>query len=415
MIIALAYCHKDAVAALHLMLWIKALSKSSALSSESVVISCSKLGKYHSATDNIIRHASEVFGQVFHLVLETEDERGWPWSPNHIFRETIKSCHQRFRKPILWIEPDSIPTKCDWFQRIKEEYKRFDPHTTFMGPLIPKPIAHMNGVGVYPINAMKLAPSICNPRLNAPWDVASGPEHYNYVKDSKLFKHIWETQITRDTYEAETALFHRDKLGRTIELLDIELTGSKLPSRCDLTPIMETKYYHTENATKKPKSSGIEFTFEPYTVVAGAVRGILAIDSEQEQLSMAALVSDRHTGITEITQEKYEACRKKKLARNGGLSGSIAFESGNRHIAVQVAKPVQSSQIVRNPAAPVVTATGEIISRPIKIEPPVSNPQQPPKPTVELADVATLGQVIPSAPVQTFQVPRKRGRPKKIV
>ncbi len=159
------------------------------------------------------------------------DARG----PNSMFRQAAWHFYLQKKGAWLFCEPDCIPTKPDAFDLIEKEYQSCGKD--FMGAYVNiNGRERMNGSGVYPDNAVQLAPSLVK-ALEYPngsevaFDMAGAMEVMNQVHFSKLFQHVyWARENQAPTFpgdrhllEPETAFFHRNKDGTLIDMLRGEL------------------------------------------------------------------------------------------------------------------------------------------------------------------------------------------------
>lgn len=158
MIVVLNFCHHDRDQALKLLKW-------------SGVLQC---GKRH---DIILHFSQQVRRTDVHLELEeeakkhwlsvsmasptTEEERGWPYSPNHGWMSALQLIREKIMKPWLWLEPDAVFLTGDCLDLLDKEHARVNPEIDpksknppkvfpFMGAEVTSPAHRMSGVAVYP-------------------------------------------------------------------------------------------------------------------------------------------------------------------------------------------------------------------------------------------------------------------------
>lgn len=104
--------------------------------------------------------------------------------PNSLFRQATWHFYLlKTKAPWLWLEPDCWPLSERWFYELEQEY--FDAAKPFMGVKMGTPSGqyYMNGVGVYPWNAVQYAPllvqSSCwtnHPDMEVGFDIAGGAD-----------------------------------------------------------------------------------------------------------------------------------------------------------------------------------------------------------------------------------------------
>lgn len=158
MILVLNFCHQDRDLAFKLLKWCGEI----------------RCGKKH---DLLLHFSQQVKRTEGHMELEeeakkhflsvsmasppTEDERGWPFSPNHGWMSALQLIREKIMKPWLFWEPDATPITEDCFDAIEKEYDRVNPTIDpkaknppklfpFMGAEVRSPAHRMSGVGVYP-------------------------------------------------------------------------------------------------------------------------------------------------------------------------------------------------------------------------------------------------------------------------
>ena len=156
----------------------------------------------------------------------------YPQGANAVFKQVIWcQYHGKIQGPFLWVEPDCIPVKADWLDRIDEEYARWNK--PFMGGIV-EPIRdearrvrvprHMTGNAVYPDKCWEIAPKILE-ATHTPWDVLAAPQILPKAAETKLIQHeyrrkeISSFEELRRVLKPETALFHADKFGAIQKLL----------------------------------------------------------------------------------------------------------------------------------------------------------------------------------------------------
>lgn len=179
-------------------------------------------------------NASEVYrviqkARVGFFVCPDEDESGYPKSASHLFLRSLEHCEKHFSgRPVLWLEPDTLPMRPNWRSEIAKEYvTRGKP---FMGHIErDHGFAHLAGVAVYPpdwrTRATKLAsvltaPDIFwGPGLGQAFDTWAAPETVPQTAEARSIQQIWRPPlpITREwlrrNVRQDCALFHQAKDG----------------------------------------------------------------------------------------------------------------------------------------------------------------------------------------------------------
>jgi hypothetical protein len=167
-----------------------------------------------------------------------EDERGWPMSPNHLFRRVIQ--HVTWTKnaePFLWCEPDCIPTTKGWLDLLEGEYRGCGK--PFMGGrvVVGNTPEHMTGNAIYGKNAMYLANHLVQADMAA-FDVVAAEQIVSQAHWTNSIQHVWRKdegrnftfpdQASVDAMVSKQALlFHQNKDGTLIERLREKLFGKK--------------------------------------------------------------------------------------------------------------------------------------------------------------------------------------------
>lgn len=142
-------------------------------------------------TSEIRKEAEAAFSQVgFILDSEgvTSDWQGRQQmrsaaGPNSLFRQAAWHFYLKKIGPWLWLEPDCWPQTERWFYDLEREY--FDAMKPFMGVKmgLPSGNEYVNGVAVYPWNAIQYAPLLVqssmweqHPEMEVGFDIAGGQE-----------------------------------------------------------------------------------------------------------------------------------------------------------------------------------------------------------------------------------------------
>lgn len=181
-----------------------------------------------------------------------EDERGWPMSPNHLFKRVLQ--HVTWTKdgePFLWCEPDCVPTKKGWLDLLEGEYRACGK--PFMGAqvLVANTPEHMSGNAIYGKNAMYLATNLVQAD-RAAFDVVGAEQIIGQAHWTKLIQHVWRTDEGRNfkfpdqasvdaMVSKEASLFHQNKDGSLIERLRERLPIEDKPAKQELKKFKNKK------------------------------------------------------------------------------------------------------------------------------------------------------------------------------
>lgn len=174
------------------------------------------------------------------LITTEEHYSGWPEASNWMWYCCAEYIAKYLKEPFLWLEPDAVPIKPGWLNKIAGEYNggylghqyKFDnPHGPFA------PIDVMSGIAVYPTTAFAQIGGIIKARPKQAWDVsACGPMVKNGTH-TNLIHHFFGQKGLPPTFvsakvnglpvnakavseiPSEAVLFHRNKDGSLINLL----------------------------------------------------------------------------------------------------------------------------------------------------------------------------------------------------
>lgn len=386
MILTLAYCRRDIHQAERLMIWIGFLSAQNGLSmkKESLLLIPSRHASQFRLHSKIVRLAEKVFGRVIVHTPSSEDERPWPFSPNFMFRQALEKA-ELLQEDIFWMEPDAIPLVPSWFDLYKNEWDNASlAGKSFLGAFI-NDNPHMSGIGIYGRDWRRYAPKLSECR-DIPWDLYARDEVNVHAHFVPLSHHIWNSPAIGETFletvlQPRAVIFHQDKKGDLIRLLDRKMYGSVLSKILeDRATIMEPRYYHAENCSRAQESNGYTFRFEPYNQFAGVWRGVYVATDEGEQIALNALAAYGPSGVTELTEAEYEERAKKKAENSNGYAQSNP----------QPSSPVRAQIKQDHPAALVVND-------------PV--PQPPPVPERGVIEETDLDRLLTVGPVEVERPP----------
>ena len=199
--------------------------------------------------------ASEVSEDVTVKILNTEDERGWPWSANHVFQAAVRFLADAQNKnPWIWLEADCTPLTRDWLAQIETEYNRAGK--PYLGTVRPTNLRdsegviqgtdgnHLIGVAVYPPNFHKRS-ILWNYLAEGPFDVYCRWEIVPVAHNSDLFAHTWRASNFRGEREkgflwdgedqtpipAMSVLHHGCKDGSLLKILRGEVPPPPAPTK----------------------------------------------------------------------------------------------------------------------------------------------------------------------------------------
>lgn len=321
MILGIAISHRDLLQTERLLHFIHFLDFKNrrAFKRTGLVLCVSPMASTQPRYQIIREVAGKTFGKVTEYIPEKVREIGWPGSPNQMFSALMR--HIDGADDVLFIEPDVAPIRKDWFQRIEEEYETVARPSgkIFMGALVGwdqtgKP--HMSGNAVYGRDWNRVAPLIAQATTEA-WDTFACQQTMPHAHFTKLIQHVFNNPTIPDDLSIlrkETVLFHQNKDGRLINLLNRNRWHGELNNGLDPVTVFErmTKYYHAENCNKRIKSGKTDFLFEVYGQFQGVWLGIFATDDEQQQAALDNLAATPSSAVTAISEADYQVNLKKK-------------------------------------------------------------------------------------------------------
>lgn len=324
MILTIAYSSRDIRQALRQMKWIGWLSMQNGFSmkKERVLLVPSRSASRHSKHLQICGLASVIFGEARCYLPEGEHEVGWPGSPNWMFKQALFHVEQHFQDAMMFLEPDAIPLVKDWYDLIKSGWEIAQQQgKEFFGARVNHSVPHMTGVAVYGANWRKVAPMIEQADDREAWDTFASSQILPNARLTPIIEHVFRQRVPTNVAELapEAVIFHQDKQGRLIFLLD----QAYWSGQCDLHPhftysyldseeAVPMKYYRAINANRTVKANGLEFRFELCYQHAGTWIGVFATEKEEEQIALDALVQNPRNAVESITVEDWTKDAKKK-------------------------------------------------------------------------------------------------------
>lgn len=129
--------------------------------------------------------------------------KGWPQGPNSLFLTAAKYVQKKRLGYWLWLEPDAVPIKSDWATWIANGYEAAD--MPFYGCIIENDTGrgvagvsrYVNGVAVYPENAIELGGFIAGPQA---WDIAAAARVVPQTHHTPLIQVFWGEQGQPPTF-----------------------------------------------------------------------------------------------------------------------------------------------------------------------------------------------------------------------
>lgn len=231
--ICLPFCQSDAHLAKTLVCWIKQLDGN--LSHGALL--CCDPGTDWAIVSECVQLASSAFQRVEIIVME-ESWGSWPAGPNALFKTAAQWFELHRIGPWLWLEPDAIPLKAGWLDKIQAAY--FAAGKPFLGTVMQAteldlPQDYLAGVACYPADTWK--------RVSFVWDeakafdMATAPVTVPSAANTNLIQHFWgekdlpptfvrertpespRNALTLAKIHPEAVLFHRVKDSSLLKLL----------------------------------------------------------------------------------------------------------------------------------------------------------------------------------------------------
>lgn len=189
--------------------------------------------------------AETVFGKSSIICPPETCSGGWPAAPNRMFLFAAEEMAKRPPEPWLWLEPDAIPIQPHWSDLIATAYEKCGK--PYMGAVIEgdmhgKGFLYLNGVAVYPHNAVELMGPVIRETKEA-FDVACAAILRPLAANTPLIHCHWgrqgvvpifgrpgaarrEHMLTLESLRPGAVLFHRCKDGSLIDLLTEKRNGA---------------------------------------------------------------------------------------------------------------------------------------------------------------------------------------------
>jgi len=276
----LNYCLHDRDLTLKLLCWIGCLGGSK---ESTLVLQGSQSVLRENAHTELIEEAEKHFGFVESFIPFTEDERGWPYSPNHGWIQSVIHQREGMHKykvgeaPFwFWLEPDCVPLTPDWVEKLEEEAKKaYAARKPFMGAEVTSPEHRMSGVGLYPPSVLEFLEKKrlgdMHIRRDA-FDSYFASEIVPKAFFTKLIQNVhlvsrnpdisptFPDQTSLTLLDKEAVLFHRCKDGTLIDRLEekqekpkcVTVTQAVSPSKEELQLEIQRLKAELEKKTSTP-------------------------------------------------------------------------------------------------------------------------------------------------------------------
>lgn len=144
-----------------------------------------------------------------------------------------------------------------------------------------------------------------------------------------------------------------------------------------------TKWYHAKNATRRIRAGGVTLEFKPYALIGGCWFGALETNDPEKVAALDALVEDKLSGVTALTQVEYLDIIKKNPTSEAPTSFQASPPRPKTGSETRVAESRKSAVVVENPGA--------------DLAPPATPPGEP----VSADAALVVGEITPVSPVAT--------------
>lgn len=316
MLTAIAISHRDAHIAARLSEWMRVLGVERPDKLLIVLTPMAADIKTHPEVSAAIENFARVWPNVVVHQQATEDERGWPMSANSLFFEAMRWAEQHEPgQPVLWIEPDVVPLKPYWYERIKSEYESQD--LPFMGTAINHAVVgqHMSGIGVYPPDWRERCERLAEVERdnlarkdNGAWDPPAGSAiiEAGLLHETKLIQHLYgekarfsSVDAVRKKLSKDAVLFHQCKNGALIEYLK-EILQIHEP--------IDTSDHETKRRFYVARDVSGPISWAPWSHkrrVTSRTTALLMLDKQEDILRFEADRANAPHLVKEIEEEEY--------------------------------------------------------------------------------------------------------------
>jgi hypothetical protein len=248
----------------------------------------------------------------------------------------------------------------------------------------------MSGVGIYSRTWRSVAPKLAEAGNSGKgWDIYAAEQVVPHCRFTSLIQHIWRNpSVSLELVSPDAVIFHQDKQGRLIELLDQTRFGGACAAHPMFSYTQERKakstmrkWFKAENTNRAIRSHGMQFVFDNYGQMAGTWRGVFTTADDTEIAALSALANDCRQPVWEIAEEEYNSLLQKKTMTPPSVLSAPSVpvvESRHGDAPVVAEKPKSPAPPETPKPAPVV----ESIESLLKIEPAVPSAIPDPVPQV---------------------------------
>lgn len=162
--------------------------------------------------------------------------------PNSLFRQAAWFFFlRRDLGPWLWLEPDCVPLSADWCERLEQAYRASGK--PFLGTVMhwkqtgAAPNEYLNGVAIYPQNAIALAPDLVTrtmweqfPEKEIAFDIAGGNSVHRQAHATDLIQLEYRGD-GEPSARPGAVLFHGDRSGKLLQEISTKRNGGD--AKCD--------------------------------------------------------------------------------------------------------------------------------------------------------------------------------------
>ncbi len=325
---ALAVCHKDeqrAVLWLRWAIWLSDCEEFLLDREHLVIVVTHRVSQQTVGLMEELCRKARTFFNVTITKPADEDERGYPGSSSHLFVRTLEACAKHHPgRPVLFLEPDTVPTRRSWFHELSDDYSsRAKP---VMGVLVRSTVEavdrfgfaawHVTGNAIYPADALTRYPSLRDcirpdvadgpwGKAGHAWDLFCAHELVPDAAETDLIHQIWfgDPWLSENVkrIRPNACLVHRSKDGSLIYVI-AEKTE---PDFLRTLPPPSSRFMLTGSNGKFKPIEGVVVSFTPCArAISGGLISVFKPETLQAESLMRSFVG-KH-GLQEISQADYE-------------------------------------------------------------------------------------------------------------
>jgi hypothetical protein len=203
---------------------------------------------------DIMNLVKPLFASVDTMIVRVPAEKqSWPLAPNIMFASAARQVQEVYKLPWFWLEPDAVPLRAGWLNELASDYAASAKR--FMGSFIPAenqpdmPPVHMAGCAIYPPDAFSGMERILKDTPTKAFDIALAGYTIPRAANNIKMQHYWgqrdlspsfrkeatvldpKNVLTLDFLKSSSVLFHRNKDGSLIDLLQDQKNSQSVKAK----------------------------------------------------------------------------------------------------------------------------------------------------------------------------------------